>query len=436
METKSFSVLETPPSEFDKDALLAHLYEQEEKALYYQKSLQKEQEKIVALENRISELLFYLKQAKSHRFGRKSEKGPFPEAPPLNGFEHLFDEPEEIEETITPSISAEKKERLPSGGRKPLPQDLPREETLHDIDKDQKTCVCGHPLHRMGQETSEQLEIIPASVRVRRHVRLKYGCKACEDTIVVAPVPPQPLPKSMASASLLSHILVSKYDDHLPLYRQSEIWQRSGIDLDRATLGRWVIKCAHLLSPLVTLMKKNLLQEDYLQADETTVQVLQEPGRKNTTKSYMWVYKTGGDEKFTVIYDYSTQRCARVAEDFLGDFKGILQSDGYSGYKSVAKHKQNTIKNAGCWAHVRRKFVEITKASKHPTIALTIIEQIKALYAIEKQAKEENLCENQRHTLRQKEAVPLLEKLKKFLEHLQPKVLPKSRKRVINPIFF
>lgn len=379
--------------------------------------LEKKDQKIQKLQGRLEELLHSLKLSQKHRFGRKSEKlvtdQEEPEIPPKD---RVFDEATKEEATSSKG----------KGGRKPLPQDLPHEETIHDLPKDQKICSCGSPLHKIGEETCEQLEVIPANVVVRRHVRLKYGCKKCEDTVLLAKSPSQAIPKSMASAGLLAHVLVSKYDDHLPLYRQAEIWGRAGVDLDRSTLGRWMLKCGDLLAPLVQRMRQDLLNEPYIQADETVVQVLQEEQRKNTSKSYMWVYKTKGNNNYKVVYEYSPSRGAEVAATFLGDFKGILQSDGYKGYGLVCKDSKGTIESAGCWAHARRKFFEVAESAQKPTVSLAALNAIKQLYDIERMAKEEGLPPDKITEFRKKEAEPILKKLKDFLEKYAPKVPPKS----------
>lgn len=264
-------------------------------------------------------------------------------------------------------------------------------------------------------------------MKVLRHVRIKYGCKACEETVKVAKMSPQPIPRSMAGSGLLSHIIVSKYDDHLPLYRQSEIWQRSGVDLDRTTLGRWVMACGGLLKPLVDLMKEDIVSGDYIQADETGVQVMNELGRKNTSKSYMWVYKTGGQDQFTIVYDYSPSRSAAVAQTFLGNFKGYLQTDRYSGYKTVCNGSEGKVVSVDCWAHARRKFSAMDKMSKKPGMASDTLTRIGKLYEIQKRAREERLDPGKIKELRQKEAKPLLDDLQEWLLKKQPQIPAVSR---------
>lgn len=312
-----------------------------------------------------AQLMNYLRLAKQNRFGSKSEKVSNDEDNPmLPGIGQVFDEASIVIEPKTPA-----KKRAAQGGRKPLPDNLPRIEVTHDIADHEKVCPCGHPLNCIGKEESEQLDVIPAQVKVIKNVRLKYGCKACEDTIILANMPPQALPKSMAGPGLLSHILVSKYDDHLPIYRQAEIWERAGVDLDCTTMGRWVMSCGDLLMPLLDLMKQDVQVSDSVQADETGVQVMNEKGRKNKSKSFIWVFKTAVDKNSKILYHYSPSRGSEVISSILNGFEGYLQSDGYTAYTKFAKTSTGKITTIGCWAHARRKFVDITKVAPKKGVA-------------------------------------------------------------------
>lgn len=381
--------------------------------------------KNIELEATNAKLMDYLRLAKQARFGRKSEKVLGDETPMFPGIGQVFDEA-----SMEKAPKKQAKKREVQGGRKPLPENLPREEVTHDIEKHEKVCPCGHPLHCIGSVESERLEVIPAQVKVIKNVRLKYGCKSCEDTVVLAKMPPQTLPKSMAGPGLLSHILVSKFDDHLPIYRQAEMWQRSGVDLNRTTMGRWVMDCGSLLKPLVKLMQQDIVASDFVQGDETGVQVMNEKGRKNKSKSFMWVFKTGGDKNAKIVYEYSPSRSSDVISSFLSGFEGYLQSDGYAGYKKFAKIAPEKIIRLGCWAHARRKFVEITKVAPKKGIAFKVIEKIAELYEIEKNAKSDGLnfkeIQELRYEMRQKKSKPILKELKEFLLEYQDAVPPKS----------
>jgi len=387
-----------------------------------EKKVSRLQNKVLELEATNSQLMHYLKLSQAARFGSKSEKVSGDEdTPMLPGIGQVFDEASVEVESKMPA-----KKRTAQGGRKPLPDHLPREEVTHDIQEHEKVCSCGHPLNCIGKEESEQLEVIPAQVKVIKNVRLKYGCKACEDTIILAKMPPQTLPKSMAGPGLLAHILVSKYDDHLPIYRQAEIWDRAGVELDCTTMGRWVMSCGDLLMPLIDLMKEDIVASGSVQADETSVQVMNEKGRKNKSKSYMWVFKTAGDKNSKIVYHYSPSRSADVISSFLSGFEGYLQSDGYTAYTKFAKTSLGQITTLGCWAHARRKFVEITKVAAKKGIAFGAVKLIAELYKIEKKANGENLSFEEIRELRQKESKPILEELKKFLLEHQDAVPPKG----------
>lgn len=385
------------------------------------KEIEGHQIKVHALEATVSGLMDYLRLVQNALFGRKSEKLSNDATEMLPGIGQVFDEASLEDDTKKPH-----QKRKAQGGRKPLPQTLPRAEVTHDIESHEKVCACGHPLVCIGREESEQLDVIPAQVKVIKHVRYKYGCKSCEDTIILATMTPQAIPKSMAGPGLLAHILVSKFDDHLPLYRQCEMWERSGVDLDRTTMGRWVMSCGELLVPLVDLMTQDIVASSYVQADETGVQVLNEKDRKNTTKSQMWVFKTGGDRMSKILYHYSPSRSADVISSALSGFDGYLQSDAYAGYAKFADDSPQSIINLGCWAHARRKFVEITKVSPKKGIAFDAIQRIAGLYTIEKKAAAEGLSFEALYERRQKESKPILEELRTFLLDHQDGVPPKS----------
>ena len=370
------------------------------------------------------ELLRHKLQAQlAARFVSKSEKH--------KGQIDLFDEamlPEQTEvaaietadEEIT--IAAHTRKKV---GRKPLPKDLPREQIIHDLSDAEKTCSCGCQMHKIGEDKSEQLEWIPAQVKVIEHVRIKYACRDCEELVKSAPMPKLPIPKSIATPGLLAEILISKYEDHLPLYRQEKILQRMGVDIARATLSNWMIKCGELLEPLLPLLKNHIVSSSYIQADETTLQVLNEPGRSNTTKSYMWVFRGGPPDKPGVIFEYHETRAGTIADVFLENFTGSLQSDAYSGYMQF---KPSTlIALYLCWAHARRKFSDIVKTNKNkPGKAHMAVNFIAKLYAVETQARENNLNFEQRKKLRKELALPVLNKFKVWLDDSSAVVPSKS----------
>lgn len=366
-------------------------------------------------------------QLRHQIYGRKSEKYEAINQQPLfPGFENVFDETPAADEEPDPEEQEDTKEKpqTKKTGRKPLPDYLPRERVVHDIEESAKKCACGQALHKIGEETSEQLDYIPAQVKVIQHVRYKYACKCCENTVKTAPVPAQPIPKSIASPSLLAQVFVSKFDDHLPLYRQCEIWKRIGVDLNRATLSNWVIKAGNLCAPLVELLRSHIVNSSYVQADETPVTMLLKSS-KSRQKSYMWIYKTGYDSKVSIVYDFQENREGKHATAFLNGFKGYLQGDAYSGYNDVTS--QEGVVRVGCMAHARRKFVDvINMAPMKKGYAHQAVEKIKALYEIEKHLKEKGFPPDEVKNYREKYAKPLLENFKKWLDEIHPKAPPKG----------
>lgn len=298
--------------------------------------------------------------------------------------------------------------------RKPLPENLPREEVIHDIDESQKTCECGCKKEHFGEEITEQLKAVRPKLSVIRHIRLKYACKQCESGVTIAPMPNLLLPKSNATASLIAFIIIAKYCDHLPLYRQEQIWKRYGIDIPRNTMCGWLLRVAELCEPLWQQLRLHLLAYDYAQADETPVQVLQEPDRSNTQKSYIWVYRGGCIKEKVVAYDYQETRSGQHAQNYLHGFKGYLQTDGYTGYNWTADLEQVT--QLGCMAHARRPFAELVKLIKKPGKAHQALAFIQKLYVVEKEARDKQLAPWQRFELRNQKSKPILDKLKEWLE--------------------
>ena len=310
-------------------------------------------------------------------------------------------------------------------GRPRLPDDLPRVEVVHDLDDADKVCAeHGCALERIGEETSEQLNYIPATVEVIRHVCLKYACPTCEGHLVTATKPPQPIEKSVATAGLLAWIIVSKYVDALPLYRQSAIFARLGIAIDRTTMANWMIACGTLVQPLINLLRERLYEQAVLHMDETTVQVLSEPGKTAQSKSYMWVSAAGPPRERIVLFDYSPSRSGATAIELVGDYRGALMVDGYEGYEPVCV--ANGIVRLGCWAHARRGFVDAQRQQVKGKTgkADKALSMINALYRIERTLKDENA--EVRYAQRQRQAVPILEKLRKWLDKSLTTTAPKT----------
>ena len=310
-------------------------------------------------------------------------------------------------------------------GRKPLPAQLPRIDVIHELTEPMRRCDHdGRLLTEIGEVISEQLDIVPAKIQVTRHIRKKYACD-CGQCIKTAPLPAQPIPKSLASPGLLAHITVSKYQDALPLYRQETILQRIGVDIPRATLANWMIQAGRLIQPLINLMHERLLSHDIIQMDETTVQVLKESGRKAQSKSYLWLQRGGPPEHPVVLFHYDPGRGAEIAKRLLAGFTGYLQADGYDGYNAAVA--ENHLTHVGCMAHARRKFSDAVKAQgknethgkAHRGLAL-----IRKLYRVEKQARK--LTPEKRHGHRDRHARPILDELRAWLDQVLPQVPPTS----------
>ena len=312
-------------------------------------------------------------------------------------------------------------------GRKALPQELPRVEIVHELPLEQRLCSEGHALVVIGEEVSEQLDIIPAKVQVLRHIRIKYACPCCKADVKTAPLPPQPIPKSNASAGLLAYIATAKFLDALPLYRQSKQFMRIGVHLPRSTLAQWMIRCGELIQALCNLMQEQLCQYPVLQMDETTLQVLKEEGRAASSQSYLWVQRGGPPEQPVILFNYSPSRSQAVADQLLQGFSGTVQTDGYSAYPAVCA--KNGLRHAGCWAHARRKFDEALKAqgskgqAKAGKASKALI-TIQKLYRIEKLIKD--LSADEKYRVRQEQAIPILKEMKAWLDMSLTQVPPTS----------
>ncbi|MBY0544662.1 MAG: IS66 family transposase [Gammaproteobacteria bacterium] len=382
---------------------------------------QREQE-LAEKKHRIQTLEHQLHQALTARFGRKSEQQD------SHQLDFLFDEAILTKEQ-TAIREADESIHVPShtrkkAGRKPLPADLLRVEVIHDITDGDKTCACGHELSHISNETSEQLEYIPAKVQVIVNVRKKYACKACESTVKTAPLPAQILPKSIATPSLLAHIAISKYDDHLPLYRQEEILQRHHIDIARNTLGDWMIRVGEQMTPLIKLLHHDMMEYDVAFADETPLQVLKQPGKTAKQKSTMWVFNGGAPDKKSVIYHYAATRASEVPLRFFEDYRGYLHADGYAGYLPLITTQR--IKLVACFAHIRRKFYAITQSTQTEGLAHQAMKWITELYALEKKLRDENASPEPIKTIRHEKARPIIEQMHAWLQMHSLKSPPKS----------
>jgi transposase len=307
-------------------------------------------------------------------------------------------------------------------GRGALPKSLRRERRVYDLEEAKRQCPeCQQALRRIGEGVSERLEYVPASLVVIEEACQKYACpKGC--TVVTAEKPMAAIEKGLPGPGLLAHVAVSKYGDHLPLYRQEEIFHRQGVDLSRQTMCDWMRECADLVSPLYELMKQRVLDSKAVQTDDTPVPVL-DPDLPRTRTGRIWTY-VGDDAHPYTVYDYTPNRSRDGPEEFLKEFRGYLQADAYSGYDELYKDPNRDVTEVGCWAHARRYFFEAQSSDlMRSTVMLAYI---RLLYDVEREAHDQKVGVGARRALRQAKSKPILEDIHAYLEGEQSQVLPKS----------
>jgi transposase len=382
-----------------------------------QAELASQRAEVVAARLLIEKLKLQIARLRRIQFGRRSEQH---DARVLQ-LELIV---EELETGLAASATPAERSSSPRTPslRQPLPPRLPRETVVHTP---ACTCPdCGGALKQIGEDVAEQLEFIPEHFKVIRHVRPKFTCGRCS-TIVQAPAPSRPIERGIAGPGLLAHVAVAKYLDHLPLYRQSEIYARQGIDLERSTLADWIGGIARLLTPLAELIGRYVVAANKVHADDTPVPVL-DPGRGKTKTGRLWVYvrddrPAGSTEPPATYYRYTTSREGAHPRAHLKDFRGTLQADAFSGFDVL--YAEGRVREAVCWAHARRKFYDLhaDTQSPHAEAALT---RIQALYAIEQEIR--GRLPEERKRVRQARAGPLLEAMQQWLLETQAKVSAKS----------
>jgi len=308
----------------------------------------------------------------------------------------------------------------PGHGRKPLPRQLERRKVEYDLAPDERRCPeCREALRPIGEETSERLEYVPASLHVIQEVCRKYACpKGC--TVVTAAKPTAPIEKGLPGPGLLAQVAVSKYADHQPLHRQTEMFQRQGITLSRRTMADWMRRAAELVSPLVETMKAEVLASKVIQTDDTPVGVL-DPALPHTRTGRLWTYVGDRDHPYTV-YDYTPDRSRDGPEEFLGPFGGYLQADAYTGYDRL--YKEGRMSEVACWAHARRKFYEAQSSDLRPSMVM--LAYVRLLYDVEREARDLALDSAGRLALRQERSRPILADIEAYLRREQRDALPKS----------
>ena len=350
----------------------------------------------------IEKLKFQLAHLRRLKFGRSSEQLD----QQIAQLELTIEELETTEASV--SLPPPIRPLVAKPVRRPLPAHLPREAVVHPPRPASGPCPdCGGALRALGADVSEVLEYVPARFKVIRHVRPKLSCARCQK-IVQAEAPSRPIARGLAGPGLLAHVLVSKYADHLPLYRQAQIYAREGVELDRSTLADWVGGASRLMQPLVEAIHRYVMRAAKLHADDTPVPVLA-PGTGKTKTGRLWTYvrddRPGGSATPpAVLFRYSPDRKGEHPRQHLNTFRGILQADGYAGFDRI--YEQGRITEAACWAHVRRKFYDIHVADTSP-LAQEALERIGALYGIEREIRGKPPAE--RKAVRQARAGPLLD---------------------------
>lgn len=361
-------------------------------------------------------------------YGRSTEKLD-------SGQLSLFNEAESEAKPEIPEPTVEEityKRQKKQGKREEMFKDLPVEIIEYCLSEEEQTCHCGEILHIMSKEVRKELKVIPAQFSIVEHVQYIYACRGCEKNETSTPVKKAPMPKpalpgSIASSSAIAYVMNEKFAKSLPLYRQEQELKRMGIEISRQTMSNWMIQASdRWLSPFYNRLRDHLLEQKILHADETTLQVLKEPGRSVSSPSYMWLYRTARDGLPIILYDYQTTRAAKHPIKFLKGFKGYLHTDGYEGYGLIPE-----VTLVGCWAHARRHFMDAfktlppdTKKEETPTATEEGLAFCSKLYEIEKELR--NLGPKQRYEGRLKKSAPILEDFKQWLKYQKPRILPKS----------
>src|SRR4051795_2951770 len=396
--------------EIERDTVLAEL-----DAALGERDLVREERNAAQAE--IEKLRLLIRQLQRGQFGRRSERlDPDQLQLGLEDLEQAVAAAEAAQEAASKSSDTPRPPRVRRRNLGALPAHLPRIEVLLDVEDKSCPC-CGGTLHAIGEDTSEMLDIVPAQLRVRVIRRPRYACRACEEAVVQAPAPERPVTGGMATEALLAHVLVAKYGDFLPLYRQAGIFARQGIELDRSTLCDWVGRACWWLEPLWQLLRRHVMSSTRIFADDTRLPVL-DPGRGRTKTGCLWGYAIddrpwNGSTPPAVVYLYAEDRKGEHPAAHLAGFQGVLQVDGYSGFKSLlAGRPPDQIKLAFCWAHCRRGFYEIHQSTGSP-LAAEALRRIGELYKVEAEIRGRSAEE--RRTLRQERSKPIVEALHAWL---------------------
>jgi transposase len=377
------------------------------------------QEQLAAKERELLRVRHWLEQLLRHRYGQKRER--VDENQLFMFAAELASTGQDAPPPPRPAHAAPRPE-IQGHGRQRLPKSLERRRVVYDLAAGERQCPqCHSELQRIGEEISERLEYVPASLHVIEEACQKYACtKGC--TVVTAPKPPAPIEKGLAGPGLLAHVAVSKYGDHLPLHRQESILARHGVELSRKTMCDWMRQCAELVSPVYELLKQRVLSSKVVQTDDTPVPVL-DLELLHTRKGRIWTYVGDVAHPYTV-YDYTPNRSRAGPDEFLKDFHGYLQADAYVGYNGIYEDVERDVTEVGCMAHARRKYFEAQSSDiMRSTVMLAYIH---LLYEVEREARERQLSAEQRKALRQERSMPILNDIKAYLERERQHVVPKS----------
>ena len=396
-----------------KALLLRERQHHEEVVKTYEQTVQSQHRKLDQQEQTIAQLLRRL-------YGVKQERVD-PGQLMLFSAEDLAALVEESGEAQKEPSSKTRRPRHRGHGRRPLPDHLPREQVIHQLSEGERRCPgCGQTRTEFGRECSEQLEYVPASFKVIEHVRIKYACKQCEEHVTIAAKPPQPIDKGLAGPGLLAHLIVSKYGDHTPLYRQEDIFMRHGVCIRRSTQCGWLAGGADLVHPLYELMIRRTLESKVVHTDDTPVKML-DPMLGHARTARFWAYIGDSTHPYSV-YDFTTSRKRDGPAKFLSGFEGYLQADAYGGYDGIYLGSGGKIVEVGCWAHCRRYWWEsIRTDSRRAHEALSYIAQLNQW-----EEKLADLDSRRRGELRREHALPILQSLRKWIEQQSRDVLPKS----------
>lgn len=364
---------------------------------------------VALLKNRLNTLL-------RNSYGTKSEKF---DPNQLALFTDLLKDVKQAQQ----EAQSKPKEKVKGHGRQRLPRKLARKQIIHDLPEDEKTCkCCGEDLVKIGEDKSEQLDYIPSSLLVLEHIRFKYACKHCTESITTADKPIQPIEKGLPAPGLLAHVAVSKYGDHLPLNRLENIFNRQGVQLNRSTMCGWMKEVADLAGPLYDLMITGVLQSYSIHTDDTPIK-LRDAHQKKKAEGRFWVYR-GDDENPYTVYDYTSNRAHDGPEKFLGEYAGYIHADAYAGYDTI--YETNGAVESGCWAHARRKFFDAQDNDR--LRAESALAYIRKLYMVEREIKGKKVDEKTK--IRREKSKPILGEFKQWLytqlnDPTSP-VLPKS----------